>query len=468
MEDLLEGLTIPPDPPCIQEVLHFYDITKPPTDNISLIEKQFYRESISLTVNFIKSLNDKFPDITQRITQRHSRTKLEYAGDISIFVRGITPINCQECDQDYIHSAVADTEGNQVSCFLCNRHSHKECYTNETQMKKGLYFLCHICVTKAQKDVENLDTTLSQIQSQQIQSAQNPHHQEVDESGISDDRKIPPRTPAHSVASSDSFHNRQRTSSNHNEDSHDVKNKNEQKICPMYLENTCPHGISGKGCSFYHPPRCFRYSKHGEDRWDGCTRGRRCWYFHPRLCQNSVRMKMCLTKTCKEVHIIGTRRYKPRDDYHQTPFQDGNATSEQQSYHQRYQQREQQNRPPPWNKPEERRENMPEVRKEIINQKGPSEAEQTNHFLVKYLESMKADITKSLELKIESALHSVREIQPRQTVQPQVNSQQTMPPQVTTQTVSSTPPDHLQSHNPYIQMHPQQMNQYAPQMIPPY
>ena len=474
MERLFQDVTIPKDPPTIQEILNSYDLDKLPSENISFIQNKFKRESLIATVGYIKTLQETFPTIIQRITQRNSRNKSDYAGDISIFIHGICPMKCQNCDDEYIHAAAVNSEGNSVSCFLCNRHSHKTCYADETEPKKGFHFICSICVEKAQQKAETLDTSLTQLVSQ-VETQLPPGQSQIPAGQPNRNTEKPA-----SYASSDSFHNHSSATNADDEDRRGTeRKKSDEKICPMYMENTCPHGISGKGCSFKHPPRCFRYSKHGEDRWKGCTRGSRCWYFHPRLCQNSVTMKICLTKTCKEVHLIGTtreRRFKPRDNNYKDPRQHTNSTSDQQTYSQSYQQRgHQSTQPHPWS--------QPEVSNETESQNNQSDAQRTNHFLLQYLESMKADLTKSIELKIESALQSrvpVRENQPQQVMQPQVTPQQPMQaptnPQIPDQNsqintqlmrpVSPPAPDYLQQHNQYIPVHPHLLNQYTAQLVP--
>ena len=91
-------------------------------------------------------------------------------------------------------------------------------------------------------------------------------------------------------------------------------------VCEAYKKRECPHGltgkrlINGKACAHRHPPRCFRWCKHGDNKKLGCTRGKECRYFHPRLCQNSVAKKVCLNEDCKYVHLKSTRRSKAAGD----------------------------------------------------------------------------------------------------------------------------------------------------------
>ena len=69
----------------------------------------------------------------------------------------------------------------------------------------------------------------------------------------------------------------------------------------------CPHGISGKNCSSYHPPWCYRLQSNGPGGKRGCSKASdKCRFFHPPLCQNALATGVCLSKGCKEVHIKGT------------------------------------------------------------------------------------------------------------------------------------------------------------------
>ena len=460
MEVVLQNINIPTDPPTISEILHSYNLNKLPSENIAALEAGFKRDAMIATVNFVKSLEEEYPNMVQLITKRNSKTKRGKAGDISIFIHGITPLTCNACDTEYIHTAAENTDGNLVKCFLCNRLSHKDCYKSEEELKPGLYFICSVCI--AQNESVNLDTSLTQTQ---IPSAQ-PHKSAEQEGSKKDDDGESSDSHSISTATSESsFHNKSQRKTSH-------KEKDVDKICPMYLENTCPHGISGKGCTFKHPARCNRYSKYGEDTRNGCTRGRKCWYFHPRLCQNSVTMKMCLTKTCKEIHLVGTKRSASRDDNYNGQLQDSNATDYQQSYNNKYKQKELQH-VNPWNKPEEKRE--------VNNQTSSNEAESTSHFLVRYLENMKADLEKSLEQKLERALQSrvpTREYQAEPIMQHQINPLQTMQTHVATQVsnqkpqliqpVNHGPQEQPQNLNPYLQVHPQLLSQYSHHMIPGY
>ncbi|KAL5271626.1 hypothetical protein ACHWQZ_G002039 [Mnemiopsis leidyi] len=91
----------------------------------------------------------------------------------------------------------------------------------------------------------------------------------------------------------------------------------EETVCDAYKRRQCPHGLTGKRlidgqpCKFKHPPRCFRWCKHGDNQRLGCTKGNDCKYLHPKLCRNSVLKRYCPNQDCSYHHLKHTRR--PRD-----------------------------------------------------------------------------------------------------------------------------------------------------------
>lgn len=433
MEDLLNDLEIPTDPFNCDAILKSYDLNKPPSENIKTISNSNQRDPIVATVNYIKTLKEKYPTIADRIIQRNSRNKQNWAGDISIFVNGIIPMSCQACNSDYCQADAVNTEGNTVTCFLCNRFSHKACYSNQEDTPKGLFFICAICVETANQGSDNsLDNILSQSQIPSSQerldegplSQHNTTH-DSDAVEVQDDtgHEVPDIPP-------DGIRNTRRDT---------------RKNCPLYLENICPHGISGRGCNFKHPKRCFKYSSYGEDQQDGCTRGRRCWFFHPRLCQNSIQMGMCLNKSCKDIHLLETKR-KPKKNQNLTSESRYNQRSEQ---HQ--QPRDNQNQPTPWTQPQVNQ----------LNTQPQVDNTRSEDFLVKYLEKMKAELSKSMDERlgrIESAFQSrvvVRE-------NPQHMIHQQLTPQVVQPNQNSQPTPQEAYH--HMQQHPG--SQYPPQMVP--
>ena len=58
------------------------------------------------------------------------------------------------------------------------------------------------------------------------------------------------------------------------------------------------------------------FKKHGPK---GCRFGKRCKFYHPKLCQNSVELNVCLNQDCKEMHLPGTRRKTSTPDQNKPP-----------------------------------------------------------------------------------------------------------------------------------------------------
>lgn len=100
------------------------------------------------------------------------------------------------------------------------------------------------------------------------------------------------------------------------------------EICPHYKQSKCRHGPSGKylvdgrTCSYSHPRKCLRYCRYGQDSVDGCVGP--CNYYHPDLCNNSVRYRECLLLNCTQTHLVGTRRHNSsfRDNHADIPHRD--------------------------------------------------------------------------------------------------------------------------------------------------
>jgi hypothetical protein len=91
-------------------------------------------------------------------------------------------------------------------------------------------------------------------------------------------------------------------------------NGDSTKVCPRYKTRNCPHGKDGKelvegvSCPLRHPKLCHKYCGQGTNSRYGCTKGKRCEFFHPRLCRNSLKDKHCPVEDCTFTHLKGTAR----------------------------------------------------------------------------------------------------------------------------------------------------------------
>ena len=202
--------------------------------------------------------------------------------------------SCTECGEKYCNK-LSDVP--LITCYLCLQGCHNcdkvtEKAPARTKSPGGSVWLCFGCLKKNDLAlVPKLNST--KPPTNKIKSADNKDRGEDDEEEDEEDRVSPRRNREPSLKAG--------------------------PVCEAYKKRECPHGLTGKrlvdckACPFRHPPRYFRWCQHGENSKRGCTRGKECKYFHPRLCQSSVAKRMCQREDCKYIHLKGTRRPKTAD-----------------------------------------------------------------------------------------------------------------------------------------------------------
>ena len=85
-------------------------------------------------------------------------------------------------------------------------------------------------------------------------------------------------------------------------------------VCRFYKEWRCKHGMSGRkdgGCKYAHPKPCKQFMTNGNRRQRGCTKGNQCDSYHPKVCNESLKKRLCTNNDCKYPHIQGTLRSAP-------------------------------------------------------------------------------------------------------------------------------------------------------------
>ncbi len=92
-----------------------------------------------------------------------------------------------------------------------------------------------------------------------------------------------------------------------------LKNAKPEHICKFYAKGICKYGKLGAKCNFLHPRKCRNMLAR-----DTCRFRTGCRYFHPKLCQFSIRDKKCYNLRCPEFHVRGTQRYRREDQYDTT------------------------------------------------------------------------------------------------------------------------------------------------------
>ena len=72
-----------------------------------------------------------------------------------------------------------------------------------------------------------------------------------------------------------------------------------------YRKGMCNYSSAGTNCHFSHPGQCDKFLRDG-NRADGCKQGRKCKFFHPRICKYSLSNRTCYNLSCNFFHLKGT------------------------------------------------------------------------------------------------------------------------------------------------------------------
>ena len=177
-------------------------------------------------------------------------------------------------------------------------------------------------------------------------------------------------------------------------------------ICPLLIEGRCPHGITGKKCKYKHKRFCYKYCGFGDRKNHpaGCRFGEKCKFLHPKLCENSVELKVCYNKECKLCHLKFTRRNK--EDYYEQKQQ-----SYRSNYNQNYSEHEQKEKWPTENKRStEFRSEYDWPRKDRYNNfrrqqnRGNYGRENDQHFLGVALEKIQKELSNHIQTQIQEQM----------------------------------------------------------------
>ena len=260
----------------VKNVIGTYEQTKSAKENIKLLTLAHKKEILLETVNFLKSLGTDYPVPIQQLNP-DSRLKEDYATDIVSFINLLKPTQCLACSTNYVPTG-EDYNESKVKCFICKRPSHHNCYDDAVAKPEiGIVFLCSECISeKTAKDLA--------------------------------DTKVPP-TPT-LTSKPPVFEDVELV--DNDKDAPIIDNQpQDDKDCPLYLKRKCPHGltgkrlVNGKSCPHRHRKLCKYFMQYGPA---GCRFKRQCRFLHPHVCENSIKLKTCLNKSCSEFHLKGTQR----------------------------------------------------------------------------------------------------------------------------------------------------------------
>ena len=328
----------------VKNVIGTYDQSKSAKENIKAIIEAHKKDKLFDTVTFLKGLSTDYPVSSQQMNPK-SHYKEDYATDIVSFINLLKPTQCLACSTNYVPTG-EDYNESQVKCFICSRPSHHNCF-NDSNVKPeiGLVFLCSECISeKTAKD-------------------------------LTESAKIAPEPPAIQPPPPNEPNKVIEKDEEETVVDNNINDQRNDKDCPMYLKRLCPHGltgkrhVNGKPCPYKHRILCRYFMEYGPT---GCRYKRQCRFLHPRVCENSLKLKTCLNRSCTEFHLKGTQRKSHSQNDH------GN------NMHQF-----RQNDPvKPWMQNTTLNTNS----KTTPQQNPPIEC--TKDFLEKYLQEMKADLMK--------------------------------------------------------------------------
>lgn len=225
---------------------------------------------------------------------------------IILKIESLFDTKCDDCDEIYRNQLA---EKPQLTCQICMQGCHNcesmqemiaayEKLCSDNLKPYGLTWICHGCLKK-----NNLDL----LPSKRSEGNKTPSRSLQDSLDLENDNQVDKDPTKEEEEKDNEAENRGSPRRGRNVD----PNTN---ICEEYKKMKCPHGLTGKRfidgvrCPKNHPPRCHRFCGFGDNKKMGCKRGSECKYYHPKLCQESLKKRMCLNRDCTLVHLKFTRR----------------------------------------------------------------------------------------------------------------------------------------------------------------
>lgn len=341
----------------VRNTLRLYD----PQLNTQGLEKQLNKTSKNLLVSSLEYLG---------VPGMSNYRKETCVSSLICKLQNLFPDQCGFCKKDY---CVKLTETPLLTCGKCGQGSHDPCIMDLLDIPEadrpattpqmvwnlvnpknltGLHYLCQECETNIipteddGKIKQRLKSTKESEDAPDQNAAPDGEHNSVEETVFpsqpqpsldvpplsvelprredgddSERRELPDQQPKPDrVQDQQGSHappNQQlgpvRTSDQQGSQATPDQHQN-RPICRFYQQGTCRFGMAGRGCPHDHPPPCSKLIKHGNRGPSGCTLGRSCDKFHPKMCPSSLSKRECFKSDCKLRHIPGTKRKKTEAD----------------------------------------------------------------------------------------------------------------------------------------------------------
>ena len=245
-----------------------------------------------------------------------------------------TSTQCAECKQSYTH-----TRGGLVNIrfFLCHRPAHNCENVTAKLFSKDLSFqltgdvwLCTVCCVPRDGDIQG--TPIGSKASSRLTtparsrvSSFSEHGSEMNiRNSTTENLIVSAIQSVEEIAEKQSKEGNEEHSAETQKDCQDggdeqvVASQPRLEICPELVAGKCPHGASGRRaangkekCPLAHPQPCRPWLKRGSK---GCSKGKECKKVHKERCENALRRKECLNKTCYLAHPKGTIRKAKKVD----------------------------------------------------------------------------------------------------------------------------------------------------------
>ena len=289
----------------IKGIILQFDVDKNGDDIYKIMDKAYLKPAVVAAANYlhIDTTSHKYKDtLIRAIIQRLNSCLLE---------------KCRKCSTYYS----SDFDSEPIAVCDCGQPCHYPCYKDLASMFKefpGVVFQCSQCTKTPHTSISYNKTA-------------NPKEIiEKSESAETKEKPDPERSPNDNSSSSDS-------SMKPTEKTFELKvveaynldllqaryPQASYQICEHYKRYKRPHGNDGKTevegviCKNLHPKRCYPWCQAGNNSKFGCNKGRECSFYHPRLCNNSLRYRKCTKPECTFTHLRFTRRYPRRDKENQ-------------------------------------------------------------------------------------------------------------------------------------------------------
>ena len=293
--------------------------------NIAIIlSLSIKKDPLKSIITYLKtSFVDTYPKAVENLNLiQYNLTKADISLQIVNFMQVTYPYSCLKCTNDYL-PYTQDDSAESVECFACRLPAHVPCYKKEDiNRDQGIVFLCQTCLQDEGKNIVKVD----EAKDKTIQQVDPPDSEDSSESSEESEahftvkkkkQRKKKEVKKNSEDSSESCEESEANFTVKNKQRNKKEVKKNEKVCPLLLEGKCQYGLSGKNCEYKHKKMCRRYCSFGTADMNrgGCRFGEDCYYVHPKLCQNSVTMKVCLSESCTYAHLKYTSRKKPNEEY---------------------------------------------------------------------------------------------------------------------------------------------------------